>query len=743
MKEQQEQQKELTRLQQLQLEELERETMYPTGEDMQYEVVITGTVDEALLQKAALPAGAATQDGQRPFRFKKTMPQGSQSCKMESLWPHSNYAVTVRAMFTNGFDVEGLEPSPRLDETGVSSAGRDGGVGLSALFWGEWSEKVLFTTLKQVTLSVVGAGSAHICLEWDTGYTPNDNRSQITAISQFHIHLVEPQPPPPKEAHLGFPAPPPTPPGIDLHLEDPNLRSYTVTGLESSKAYAIAVRVCYGDDKWGLWSNTVEVVTLNAMTAKLKTISENAAEFIVWRDTQPLEADAPPWRPATTEHQLSVNGVPSPSTFHLDAGTSTLLTLGDLATDTEYRIEVRERDSTHQWREWAPLLLLETLPFAPSKPMLAERKGTFFRLSWTLKHNCPSAVYIYCVEMAYLHKKTKKGQTPEHEPFQVMGVVYEQSLRIEQGALDLTRCLFRIKAAKEHHSLDGRRVVDDTFAQPMGDLAQFLWGRFSPVAQFKAPSIPDHPTGLRITQLCDHSAVLRWKKPGNHQLHNNLMYKVFLNAAYGERFVCVGQTDGLSLPLDNLAPNHHYRVAVTAESNMGISTGNNTLLFSTRPTAFTEGMDNPLSSAVPPRVPLKPPSTFDWAGQDPLRQALVEAAEQPSRLIAPIVASRHPSLMTPTAAPPAGSSILGPRASLGSRPGRRPASAEETPSHAEWAMGERASSVGPYTPGTPFLPSLTASGRAVSQPLPQVNNFLPADTDFDPSFPEQFYSAAE
>lgn len=43
-------------------------------------------------------------------------------------------------------------------------------------------------------------------------------------------------------------------------------------------------------------------------------------ELVVWQDTQPVEGALPVWRPATTEHQLSVNGVPSPSTFHLDVG---------------------------------------------------------------------------------------------------------------------------------------------------------------------------------------------------------------------------------------------------------------------------------------------------------------------------------------------------------------------------------------------------------------------------------------
>ena len=55
MVEQQRRQRELTRLQQVQLQELERETLYPDGEDMQYEVVIMGTVDDSVLNQGAKP----------------------------------------------------------------------------------------------------------------------------------------------------------------------------------------------------------------------------------------------------------------------------------------------------------------------------------------------------------------------------------------------------------------------------------------------------------------------------------------------------------------------------------------------------------------------------------------------------------------------------------------------------------------------------------------------------------------
>ena len=47
--------------------------------------------------------------------------------------------------------------------------------------------------------------------------------------------------------------------------------------------------------------------------------------------------------------------------------------------------------------------------------------------------------------MAYSKKKTKKGGPIEHEPFQVVGVLYEQCVKIELQKMDLPKCLFRVK----------------------------------------------------------------------------------------------------------------------------------------------------------------------------------------------------------------------------------------------------------------------------------------------------------
>ena len=56
--------------------------------------------------------------------------------------------------------------------------------------------------------------------------------------------------------------------------------------------------------------------------AQIKTITENITELLVWRDKQ-NPTDDPSlliWKPEVTEHQLSINTIPSPSTFNLDLG---------------------------------------------------------------------------------------------------------------------------------------------------------------------------------------------------------------------------------------------------------------------------------------------------------------------------------------------------------------------------------------------------------------------------------------
>ena len=65
------------------------------------------------------------------------------------------------------------------------------------------------------------------------------------------------------------------------------------------------------------------------------------------------------------------------------------------------QVEVRERDLYREWREWHPLAMVETLPHAPVKPVLDERRGTHVALSWGLRRSCPGVNYLFCVEMAY------------------------------------------------------------------------------------------------------------------------------------------------------------------------------------------------------------------------------------------------------------------------------------------------------------------------------------------------------
>lgn len=91
----------------------------------------------------------------------------------------------------------------------------------------------------------------------------------------------------------------------------------------------------------------------------------------------------------------------------------------------------------------------------------------------------------------------------------------------------------------------------------------FISSRFSRVRCIPPPTRPKLENrevrwDLPRESLGEPLAVVRWKRPDNYHLHSNLVYKVYLNAAYGERFVCVGQTGVSLLAWARFAPIHHF-----------------------------------------------------------------------------------------------------------------------------------------------------------------------------------------
>eukprot|EP01012_Entosiphon_sulcatum_P034226 TRINITY_DN4337_c0_g1_i1.p1 TRINITY_DN4337_c0_g1~~TRINITY_DN4337_c0_g1_i1.p1 ORF type:complete len:2657 (-),score=384.73 TRINITY_DN4337_c0_g1_i1:38-8008(-) len=732
--EQQRKQRELHRLQQLQLQELEKDTIYPTGQDAQYEVVISGVVDDHVLAGASSEAAIVGVRAGDPFTLRRKLERGLSSCKMDGLSPHSLYTVRVRAQFSNGFAVgRYFDYTPDAEERESPPTDAEKEEAAAQLLWGQWSDSLEFATLKQVTLSVSGLGSTHLGLVWDTGYTSSDNGAQNTSISRFQIRVIDRL-----KGEKSF--------KFERNLDSPSLRSFTVTGLKPNHQYTATIRVCYEDDKWGMWSNPVHVLLLQRMRAKLKTITESMAEFLVWREKQYSDdAELLVWRPPVTEHQLSINSIPSPSTFNIDLDTSTLLTLGDLITDTEFRVQVRERDHNREWREWSDLVTFETLPYAPSKPILEERRSTHVAVSWNLKKNCPTASYVFAVEMAYLKGKVKKGGQLEHDGFHQIGLLYEQTIRVELNKLDLPRCLFRVKVAKEHHALDGPRQVDESTLEPQAESAErpYMWSRYSPIAHFKTPSVPEHPTGIKIIQLRDTTAVLRWNKPSNYKVHPNILYKIYLNTNWNERFVCVAQTDQTTHTLENLAPNTHYRVAVTAESCMGVSAKNNTLMFSTHPPEQPLAYDKPMSTTLPPRATLKTPLDPIDLNTDPLRAALEAFNDDMTNITPPIAVpsgmlANSPLRSSPSASPTATGPSAGPSPVLPPKRALKTKQAlEEAVRHARpnSATGNRKSNgpplefrsqtAGPYSKGQSLIGSSAGARLPALSPARTPSTHLP------------------
>ncbi|KAJ9454788.1 hypothetical protein DIPPA_17498 [Diplonema papillatum] len=579
---QQHKHRQLIKLQELQLLELERITHYPDGEDMRYEVIINST------ESGDAAASTSEDKDKRPFTFRRRINRSEcsdLSCKLGGLAPHSTYAVTVRAMYSK----VGLN----VDRMAAAQPESDGGEKQDPdqLFWGVWAPKAELCTLKQISLKVRGIGSTHCAVAWDTGYSPG---SGATAIMRYQLMVGE------KDRKNGKPC-------QEVFVDNPAMATWTVEGLQVATAYSVTIRVCYDNERWGLWSNAVTFLTLPPLSARVTEVVETGVSLLLWREQQTASGDKLlVWQPKQSELQLSINDMPSPTTVKLDLDTSTLVSLDDLTIDSLYSVKCREIDVDGDWREWRDVVQFETLPAAPSKPILDERRGHVISLSWNQRQNRAGVQYLYQVEMGSTGGLKGKAAMSNLDSiqFQPVGLLRTTQLRLELTE-PVHRCLFRVKACKEH-----QRLETDT-EEPMQD--GYLWSQYSPVAHFHAPSVPQPPTHLKIVGLGDTYATVRWKKPENWRSHTLLLYKVYLSASYDEKMVCLGSAQKCSFRMDGLLPNTHYRVGCTAESSMGVSQSNHVLHFSTR-VLSNQGplhgdVDNPTSSTLPPRNGLRLPQT--------------------------------------------------------------------------------------------------------------------------------------
>ena len=388
-----------------------------------------------------------------------------------------------------------------------------------------------------------------------------------------------------------------------------------------------------------MWSSPIHFITQPKLLCKLLSVAERQIDFIVWRDVQLPVAEGQNilvWKPQSSEHQLAVNGNPCAQPFSLESKTSTMLTLDSLAVDTEYVISVRDHVESH-WQTYREILRCETVPYAPQRPTLMERKGANVAITWQHRRNLPKSQYLYVVEMA-LEKEDvfpsamqslrsssstrRERKIAESGTFMVLGYTTAQVFRLQlQQPID--RCFFRVKVCKTNQTLDGdshpiREDPTNPQNPTIDEPSQYVWSSYSPVAHYHTPSVPDHPTGLHIVGLTHCSAVLKWNKPANSDEHSEILYRVYLNNSYSDKFSCIAETDDTVCHLNELLPNCHYRVAVSAESAMGTSVQNNTLHFSTRvlpveppnELSFKVRKQNPLNSTLPPRTTLKAPKEF-------------------------------------------------------------------------------------------------------------------------------------
>lgn len=536
----------------MQVAELERTAVYAKGDDLKYELIVHG--------------GNPESDSNQPFLFKKKLGRGELLCRLENLTPKSLYRVQVRSSNASNYDTHNIAMT-HVEDVDVEHN----------VPWGSWSEWSSFVTLKPISISTNGIGSECISVEWDTGLT-NESSSSRTAITRFQIHLVKKLP--------GAEQAP------DITLEDPSLTGHVVTGLQPNIQYSVGVRVCYEGDKWGVWSAPIHFITMPKLLSKLESVAERQIELLIWRDQQlpvPESQGIVVWNPLVTEHQLAINGTPCAHSFVLEQGTSTLLTLDTLSVDTEYTVTSRDKVVGY-WQAFQPILQSETIPFAPLRATLHERKGPNVVIAWKHKQNL-SRQYIYMVEMAVVVETEVGARTSQRTvrrgpgTFQLLGFTLAQdySMEIPYAVHD---CYFRVKTCKTNQTIDGEpHPIIANPQHPQSIIVDsphvYVWSTCSPTANFKTPSLPDHPTQIHVTNLTHNGAILRWAKPANHAEHCDILYRVFLNNSYLDQFTCVCETSSTVAPLNDLIPNCHYRVSVTAESTMGKSMHNNTLHFST------------------------------------------------------------------------------------------------------------------------------------------------------------------
>ena len=594
----------------LQIHDADRSAVYPKGDDIKYELLVTkltpsmnlpgvgsSTLGEGSVVPA-LPSDDAAGAIQGQIFVRKRLGKGESFFRLEGLTPQTQYRVIVRALFSTTVPVKGIPATA----TPVGIDTDDGDVP-----WGGWSTQVSFVTLKPISISTKCIGSEAFAVEWDTGLRGDSALSSQTAISKFQVRLCD--------RRTGAPV------RADQLLDDSSLSGYVVTNLQPNQAYSITVRVCYEDDKWGVWSAAIHFTTVPKLLGKLTAPFDRSLEFVVWREVvaEPTAAAAAvpgggsvaTWQPQVTPHQLKINDAACEETFLIEHGTSTSLSIDALSIDTEYTLSVRDRIEQH-WQAYRPILVTETLPFVPQRPTLLERKGPNVAIAWQHQRNIAERQYVYAIEMA-VAEDVSRGRRSPLGPFHVIGYTVLQEHRMVLP-IPIDACAFRVRVCKTNQTVDGTlapvavTAAQSTPGHPVSltiDHPQvYVWSAYSAVAQFKSPSVPDHPTNIRVVNLTHNSALLLWNAPANKEEHGAILYRVYLNNSYGDRFTCIAEVQSdTRFQLRDLISNCHYRASVVAESAMGSSINNNTLHFSTHVAVQGEdvnvqGFSSPASSLM-------------------------------------------------------------------------------------------------------------------------------------------------
>jgi len=347
--------------------------------------------------------------------------------------------------------------------------------------------------------------------------------------------------------------------GINGEEEDPVLvppsqTTYTIEDLIPGATYEVAVRSLDEAGRWGLWSPTVTVATVERIHVTVETLSEGFTTFTWQRGEGPETTEEP-----DQSYRLHVLGVDHPYEYDhtLPAdGTAQnrVCRLNDLKPGLVYKIFVRGYLTNH-WGLWSAPAEIKSLD--PLLPKCSNRGEDFLEITWrpnALRADLPDSLvprrYQICVNAWETPKR--EGAVVWDKEFEAPDVVEQKLVRTKvEGLIPAVKYRVRVRA----------QFQDMTFKQ---------WGEWSPphdVSTLRA-------VGIQLADVGEDFVHLNWSRAvmvdsssvkGKQEPWYDLKYELMLsNETTGEEGVVHKEVLETSFQVTQLSPCTTYSVSVRA-----------------------------------------------------------------------------------------------------------------------------------------------------------------------------------